>query len=250
MPLETGTYIDSLNASNPASGDLKSEGDDHLRLIKSTIKSTFPNISGAVTLTQTQLNGALVPDGSGNVTLVGQLVMPTVSNALSGIVAADGTTSTVDTNKIIGNYGLTWKSMSWGGGSGVANLSGYAGVSVWVNGTTEAMRITPSGVTFNLPLSAAIPWTSVTGKPSNISYFSNDSGYQTTSGTVANLSGGSVNATTIAASGAITGGGNVSASGLLFGHSGSGGTGLGRITTTNVTGSPAGTNVGDMVLVY
>lgn len=57
MPLESGDYIDSLNASNPlGTGDKKSQGDDHLRLIKSTIKNTFPNISGAVTPTHTELN--------------------------------------------------------------------------------------------------------------------------------------------------------------------------------------------------
>lgn len=61
MPLETGTYIDSLNASNPVgASDPKSQGDDHLRLIKSTIKNTFPNIAGAMTLTQTQLNSAAI----------------------------------------------------------------------------------------------------------------------------------------------------------------------------------------------
>ena len=41
MGLETGTYIDSLNSSNPTAGDAVSEGDDHLRLIKSTVKATF-----------------------------------------------------------------------------------------------------------------------------------------------------------------------------------------------------------------
>ena len=56
MGLETGTYIDSLNSSNPTAGDAVSEGDDHLRLIKSTVKATFPNISNAVTSTHTELN--------------------------------------------------------------------------------------------------------------------------------------------------------------------------------------------------
>jgi hypothetical protein len=54
--LETGTYIDSLNAANPTATDPKSEGDDHLRLLKSTIKSTLPNVTGAVTATHTELN--------------------------------------------------------------------------------------------------------------------------------------------------------------------------------------------------
>lgn len=56
MALETGTYISDLVATNPTSSDLKSAGDDHLRLLKSTVKATFPNISGAVTPTHTELN--------------------------------------------------------------------------------------------------------------------------------------------------------------------------------------------------
>lgn len=56
MALETGTYINSLNASNPVSTDGLSQADDHLRLIKSTIKSTFANIDGAVTSTEDDLN--------------------------------------------------------------------------------------------------------------------------------------------------------------------------------------------------
>jgi hypothetical protein len=54
--LETGTYISDLVVTNPTSSDLASQGDDHLRLVKSTIKTTFPNITGAVTPTHTELN--------------------------------------------------------------------------------------------------------------------------------------------------------------------------------------------------
>ena len=56
MALETGTYINSLNAANPAATDGLSQADDHLRLLKSTIKSTFPNIDGAMTATEVELN--------------------------------------------------------------------------------------------------------------------------------------------------------------------------------------------------
>jgi len=55
MALETATYIDGLNASNPAASDAISTADDHLRLIKSTIKATFPNITGPMTLSQSQI---------------------------------------------------------------------------------------------------------------------------------------------------------------------------------------------------
>ena len=56
MPLELGTYISDLVVTNPASADNMVDGDDHLRLIKNTIKNTFPNVTGPVTATQTELN--------------------------------------------------------------------------------------------------------------------------------------------------------------------------------------------------
>ena len=70
MALETGTYISDLVATNPTSTDPKSEGDNHLRLIKSTVKATFPNVTGAVTKTHTQLNNTV--DKSGD-TMTGSL---------------------------------------------------------------------------------------------------------------------------------------------------------------------------------
>lgn len=56
MALETATYISDLNSSNPPGADNVSQADDHLRLIKSTVKATFPSITGAVNATQTELN--------------------------------------------------------------------------------------------------------------------------------------------------------------------------------------------------
>ena len=60
MALETLTgtvYIDGLNSSNPVGAtDPKSEGDDHIRGIKNVLKTTFPNINGAVTATPAELN--------------------------------------------------------------------------------------------------------------------------------------------------------------------------------------------------
>jgi len=61
MALETGTYISDLNASNPVSTDGLAQADDHLRLIKSTVKATFPSVSGAITATHTEIN--TVADG-------------------------------------------------------------------------------------------------------------------------------------------------------------------------------------------
>jgi len=57
MPLESGTYINSLNSSNPAATDGLAFADDHMRLMKATILASFPNITGAMTATHTVLNG-------------------------------------------------------------------------------------------------------------------------------------------------------------------------------------------------
>jgi hypothetical protein len=72
MALETATYIDGLNASNPAASDAISSADDHMRLIKSTIKATFPNITGPVTKTQAQINDLLEKAGG---TMTGPLTL-------------------------------------------------------------------------------------------------------------------------------------------------------------------------------
>lgn len=43
MALETATYISGLTPTNPVSNDSKSQGDDHLRLLKAVAQNTFPN---------------------------------------------------------------------------------------------------------------------------------------------------------------------------------------------------------------
>lgn len=58
MPLESATYINGLVVTNPAAGDQQSQGDDHLRLIKSAIKNTFPTLSGPLTGSPWQFNAA------------------------------------------------------------------------------------------------------------------------------------------------------------------------------------------------
>ena len=56
MALESGTYIKDLVSTNPPGTDSISQGDDHLRLIKSTIQASFPSNTNAPT----------VPDIAGN----------------------------------------------------------------------------------------------------------------------------------------------------------------------------------------
>jgi hypothetical protein len=59
MALESSTYINGLVASNPTGSDNISQGDDHIRLLKSTIKATFPLVTGAVSGSHTDINSAV-----------------------------------------------------------------------------------------------------------------------------------------------------------------------------------------------
>lgn len=96
MALETGSYVNSLVTSNPASTDGLAQADDHLRLIKSTIKNTLPNITGAVTSTQAELNALTGFAGStADLTYAASLRATGVTN--TQFTHLDGVTSAIQT---------------------------------------------------------------------------------------------------------------------------------------------------------
>ena len=95
MSLESFNYIDSLNASNPTTTDNVSEGDDHIRGIKTTIKNTFPNINAAVTATDEELN--YVDGVTSNIQTQLGTKLPLAGGTMTGTIA--GFTSTgIDDN--------------------------------------------------------------------------------------------------------------------------------------------------------
>lgn len=87
MPIETASYLSQLNPNYPASTDPLEQGDDHLRLIKSVLQSTFPNLTGAVTATQASLNSPFVMP-------VGAILMYGSGTAPTGWGLCDGSTYT------------------------------------------------------------------------------------------------------------------------------------------------------------
>lgn len=87
MALESASYISQLNAANPLSTDTVAQADDHLRLIKSVLKSTFPNLNGPVTKTPAELNS---PIPTGLIAMWSGAVVPT------GWALCDGTGGTPD----------------------------------------------------------------------------------------------------------------------------------------------------------
>lgn len=88
MPVESFTFISSLNSSNPVHAtDQVSEGDDHLRGIKTTLLNSFANISAAVTADATELNyldGVTGTTGTGNLVLSAS---PTVTGTVTAAAA-------------------------------------------------------------------------------------------------------------------------------------------------------------------
>jgi len=61
MALETSTTISGLVSANPTAIDAVSQGDDHLRLIKSVLKAQFPGAGGTgfsipITATEAEIN--------------------------------------------------------------------------------------------------------------------------------------------------------------------------------------------------
>lgn len=56
MTIETALYPTQLNAALPPQSDIVREGAGHLRLLKTVVKTTFPNLGGAWNATQTEAN--------------------------------------------------------------------------------------------------------------------------------------------------------------------------------------------------
>jgi hypothetical protein len=109
MGLETASFISGLTASWPVTSDKKAQGDDHLRLIKSVLQSTFPGasrafyfptgeaVSGTQLLDATDMNNTQYVDTtSGNIAMT----LPTLSAADKGW-SVDVMKVSGDTNAVI-----------------------------------------------------------------------------------------------------------------------------------------------------
>ena len=89
MALENAVYVASLVASNPLSTDTVSQADDHLRLIKTVLKNTFPNLNAPVTASPEQLNS---PIPAGVITMWSGAI----ANIPAGWSLCNGTSGTPD----------------------------------------------------------------------------------------------------------------------------------------------------------
>lgn len=94
MGLEVFNFVDSLVITNPVGAtDQKQQGDDHIRGVKTVIVNSFPNFTGAMTLTHLQLNDAAQLSVA-NVFTVGQRI-----EALSPLLFFFDTDAAADNGK-------------------------------------------------------------------------------------------------------------------------------------------------------
>ena len=138
MTIETATYLSQLDATYPASGDAKSEGDNHIRLLKSTIKATWPNLTAtAVTPTSADFNtltGAATTGGVG-LNVVTQVATDNTTKAAS--------TAFVSTAVAAAVFAVTLPSQTGNGGKTIytdgitASWQSIGGPVTVVSGTTQ-----------------------------------------------------------------------------------------------------------------
>ncbi len=114
MTVESATFISQLSASNPAAGDNISEGDDHIRLIKTVLQSQFPNLGAvASTATSAQLNKLGFETGSIMMWASNSIPTTQTISGLNDWLLCDGSSISTSTfSALFGVIGTTF------GGSG------------------------------------------------------------------------------------------------------------------------------------
>jgi len=148
MGLEAATYVGDLNTSNPVSGDNTSQGDDHLRLLKAVLQTTFPNADKAFrlpdavaktanyTVLSTDLNKIITVDATAG---AATMTLPTLAAADDGwncrFIKIDASTNgMVLAGTINGVSGLTlavqyqfvevhWSGTAWYATTGVVDIA-------------------------------------------------------------------------------------------------------------------------------
>ncbi len=113
MAKETASYISQLVATNPVASDSVSVGDDHIRMLKTVLKTQFSGLSGttAVTASEAEMNyldiatlgtsadSKVLTQASGVVTIAGDVKITGTTPLLTiGDAGAEDTTILFDGN--------------------------------------------------------------------------------------------------------------------------------------------------------
>lgn len=147
MALETGTYIADLVATNPISSDPVGQGDDHLRLLKSTILATFPNmgnrfsrhisVAAGYTLLSTDNTAILAVDTAGGATVTHTVSLPAITSITAGWYVDVVVPGPSDIVRVTPIGGATVE------GGAVYPVGQNTASRVWYNGTQWRVRELP-----------------------------------------------------------------------------------------------------------
>ena len=136
MGLETGTYISDLLPQNPPATDPRSQGADHLRLIKAVLKNTFPSIKAAVSASADDLNS--IPTIQSTLSALQKSLSGYVPTAPDNTEDTNGQVTLMIFNKVLGQFVAFCPSVT-ASGNGIALLgsqtfgaTGYSSLSNFV----------------------------------------------------------------------------------------------------------------------
>lgn len=181
MGVEAFGYITDLNSANPTATDQQLEGDDHLRGIKGTLLSSFPNVNGAVNFTPTEANRLVGLTGNIRTSLstpiAGEMVLMkavTISGSPSAVDFVNGSGG-VTLSTAYDEYLLVFSNLRHASSTN-AKLRMYFSVdagSTWTAGNTIGIQVayadgTPTAAGLGLsylPLMAEQANASATGAP-------------------------------------------------------------------------------------
>lgn len=170
MTVESVTYISDLDDTYPAGGDSKSEGDNHIRNIKTGLSGTFPNFAGAaMTATEAELskNAGVTPGtATASKTLVlgsskdidtlditTPLLGGNAVNTANGFVKLDSSAQVPFANKAAFRGAKATKSSTQSLTSGIAAYVTFNGTdsydtdSIHDSSTNNSRLTVPSGIT-------------------------------------------------------------------------------------------------------
>lgn len=139
MPLEDFSFIPQLVETNPPGTDPFSQGDDHIRGVKFTLKNQFPGFIGEpVTVTEADLNS--IP----NLLVPGELKMFAGTTAPDGYLFCNG--SAVSRTTYADLFAAIGETFGSGDGSTTFNLPDFRGRSPIGTGNGDS----PGGTTWTL----------------------------------------------------------------------------------------------------
>jgi len=197
MTVESASFVSGLVPAYPPGSDSISEGDDHLRLIKSVLQGTFPNANAA-------MNGIHTGTSAPTSTSAGQLWFDTTYNVLKIRNEADASWVTLNISpitdfKILGSNTIGWILPTADGIADQFLTTDGSGNLDWVSSSGDELPSqTGNSGKFLTTDGSSVSWGTTTGKLLGVGHNSR-SGYTDVSSTSMTDSGLAITYTKLSA---------------------------------------------------